>query len=416
MNLGYINFSAEEQQLVHDVIQRMNQGAIDELGLGRIRDAFSDEMFPGMSTLHKRAKYFVLLPALYDRISRKRITDRNEIPSLIRAGEINLTLSLLSGVEGNPDKLGITGSSIGVEKLEAGKFVKITPTNIYLGALRYYGLVKDNDNLVTCIFRQSKINAENSQKRRLTSDEILEDPDSNETNSGVAYCFESFPGYSFDFVSKIDLQLSESEAKILRDHIIQKCFHNGKDNLFSYILKHDDIKIVGDFFDMQDSIHKFPDDVKELRDVYDMAVDFAKWAMLMNSYYRYDYNIHLNPSNPHTIEKIRAGIEFILNNGDYPDKDRLNQILGHISTKIGGLDKSIDFCMKASELLGVAEKEKELLQQIEEREMFIKKHHSKIGNEKYSDIDYSGMAGNYHYRWNEIVYSLIRDIRNPLKI
>ena len=62
MKFGYITFSTEEQQLVHDVIQQMSQGAIDELGLGKIRDAFSDEMFPGMSTLHRKSKYFVLLP------------------------------------------------------------------------------------------------------------------------------------------------------------------------------------------------------------------------------------------------------------------------------------------------------------------------------------------------------------------
>jgi hypothetical protein len=33
------------------------QGAIDELGLGRIRDAFSNEMFSGLSTLQTHAKY-----------------------------------------------------------------------------------------------------------------------------------------------------------------------------------------------------------------------------------------------------------------------------------------------------------------------------------------------------------------------
>ena len=31
--------------------------ALDELGIGRIRDAFADRMFPGISTLQKHMKY-----------------------------------------------------------------------------------------------------------------------------------------------------------------------------------------------------------------------------------------------------------------------------------------------------------------------------------------------------------------------
>lgn len=59
MKLGFINFSSEEQLKMHQVIQAIQEHqAIDELGLGRIRDAFSNKLFPGISTLHNRAKYY----------------------------------------------------------------------------------------------------------------------------------------------------------------------------------------------------------------------------------------------------------------------------------------------------------------------------------------------------------------------
>lgn len=59
MELGYINFSNEEKNNLYKVIQSIREHhAIDELGIGRIRDAFSNEMFPGMSTLQNRAKNF----------------------------------------------------------------------------------------------------------------------------------------------------------------------------------------------------------------------------------------------------------------------------------------------------------------------------------------------------------------------
>lgn len=66
MKLGFINFSSEEQLKMHQVIQAIQEHqAIDELGLGRIRDAFSNKLFPGISTLHNRAKYYAILPSLF---------------------------------------------------------------------------------------------------------------------------------------------------------------------------------------------------------------------------------------------------------------------------------------------------------------------------------------------------------------
>ena len=34
----------------------------DELGIGQVRDAFSDSLFPGTSTLHTRARYLLFVP------------------------------------------------------------------------------------------------------------------------------------------------------------------------------------------------------------------------------------------------------------------------------------------------------------------------------------------------------------------
>ena len=62
MKLGYVHFDRSEQKKYMAVINRLSiGGAIDELGVGRIRDYYSDAMFPGISSLHQHAKYFVLL-------------------------------------------------------------------------------------------------------------------------------------------------------------------------------------------------------------------------------------------------------------------------------------------------------------------------------------------------------------------
>ena len=36
-------------------------GAVDEIGIGLIRDAFANYFFPGTSTVQTRAKYFLIV-------------------------------------------------------------------------------------------------------------------------------------------------------------------------------------------------------------------------------------------------------------------------------------------------------------------------------------------------------------------
>ena len=63
MQLGWIDFSKEDRQKAFDVINLLSeQGAVDELGIGVIRDAFANYFFPGTSTIQTRAKYFLIVP------------------------------------------------------------------------------------------------------------------------------------------------------------------------------------------------------------------------------------------------------------------------------------------------------------------------------------------------------------------
>ena len=72
MKLGYIHNNREEQTRVMQVLKMTSESvALDELGIGRIRDAFADRMFPGISTLQKHMKYFSLMPQLYRKHSKK---------------------------------------------------------------------------------------------------------------------------------------------------------------------------------------------------------------------------------------------------------------------------------------------------------------------------------------------------------
>lgn len=60
MKLGYIHSNREEQTPSHASSEKTSEPvALDELGIGRIRDAFADRMFPGISTLQKHHEVFL---------------------------------------------------------------------------------------------------------------------------------------------------------------------------------------------------------------------------------------------------------------------------------------------------------------------------------------------------------------------
>ena len=148
MELGYIHFSTEEKNNLYKVIQSIREHhAIDELGIGRIRDYFSNRMFPGMSTLQNRAKYFAVLPSLYQQAERFHYNNVKEVREKIIDLEIKLTNQLINGNPEHSD-IGITGSNVITDALRnPNKYVKYDPTYIYMGGMMTYGMVSSNGNI-----------------------------------------------------------------------------------------------------------------------------------------------------------------------------------------------------------------------------------------------------------------------------
>ena len=98
MQIGFVNFSQEELARKNKVLQMVrDQTAIDELGFGRIRDAFANWMFPGMSTLQRRAKYFAVMPSLFFQATKKNYNTVRDVRSQIVKWEIRLTDMLVKG-------------------------------------------------------------------------------------------------------------------------------------------------------------------------------------------------------------------------------------------------------------------------------------------------------------------------------
>lgn len=63
MQIGWIDFSPEERSRTLTVLSSLSEpGSVDELGVGIVRDAMADVLFPGTSTLLTKARYFFFVP------------------------------------------------------------------------------------------------------------------------------------------------------------------------------------------------------------------------------------------------------------------------------------------------------------------------------------------------------------------
>lgn len=70
----WLDYSERERRKMLDLVDLFKEhDTRDELGIGSVRDAFSDMLFPGTSTIMTRARYFLLVPWTYQRLERQRV-------------------------------------------------------------------------------------------------------------------------------------------------------------------------------------------------------------------------------------------------------------------------------------------------------------------------------------------------------
>ena len=404
MQIGYITFNSEERQRVMKVLQMVrDQNAIDELGLGRIRDAFANEMFPGMSTLQRRAKYFAVLPSLYHEATKMNYRNPQEVRKQIIHWEIRLTEMLINGCGISDEKMtGITGSStLEAAKRDETKYVKYDPTYIYQNGMRLYGMIRGNVSLEKLIFDQSVLRKKYPE--RYTN---LDTSSDAEEQFGIKQVFVTC-GEAYDFENgvKLPIQLTYKEAVFLKNHI--ETSHNSKDSLLAYLLKNEiDVKpYFADFEKTKSIMDNLPEHFQRQ---YKLALHFSNWAKYMHLRYRYLFA--LGNGNIEDKNSWEGQMKNLLDDhNEILDEQWMHEVLQYVDNLV--LEPTVkQFCMEAAILL-YENKQKELDELIKKREKRIKGKRHKIDNPKY--INYSmGNPSTMSFRWNEIVYQVITDIRN----
>ena len=145
MQVGWIDFSPEERSRTLTVLSSLTEpGSVDELGVGIVRDAMADKLFPGTSTLLTKARYFFLVPYLsryleegYDNARQDPRALRNTFRDLERRCAVGLRNCERAN---NHSDEGI----IGRVALSSGKWVTRGPGEIDWASLRTLGFMRQD--------------------------------------------------------------------------------------------------------------------------------------------------------------------------------------------------------------------------------------------------------------------------------
>ena len=231
-SFGWVDFSKKDRDLARDIIASLSTpGALDELGIGVIRDGFADYFFPGTSTVQTIPKYFFLVAYQLEELSRN---PSGNLEQRLREMERQCSRKMwdsLSPEEQNSGNVGIFGSTMFKDRESTSKeWVKRQPSSVYWNGLRKLGFLSlDNENLsladyLRILGRQNQSAAE--------SDDDLNSPPKRILSTERPWHWKKFPEDRGDWQNTPSIKLTSGEAMFL----VEQISANLGGTLFSFLV------------------------------------------------------------------------------------------------------------------------------------------------------------------------------------
>ena len=211
--IGWVDFSSEHRERVKSVIDLLSTpGVIDELGIGVIRDSFSDSLFPGISTIQTRAKYFLTVPRIFKDYEKLPANQRRrrKLADYLNEYENLCMEAMVANHEDDPQ-----GGIIGESFADAQGEVQRKPSSVYWTGIRQFGLIQTKLSLQA--FCRKFANPDQPLQDLVQgSDKTTgDDPDAAEQANATI----SGPAYDEDWIETLTVHLSKEEASFLSSQI-----------------------------------------------------------------------------------------------------------------------------------------------------------------------------------------------------
>lgn len=200
-SFGWLDSDEKHREMMLELVRLFqDEGSVDELGIGGVRDAFANRFFPATSVLHTRARYLLFIPWLLEDVTRHG-WPAEKVKREFRDQEVKLIRSLVKGGE----KQGVIGR-------QAGKDLKTMPSSAYWAALRQMRICLW-DTTIEGYLRQATSGIRGSASDRSTDDAA----DGHARNAGI---HTSLPERPSDLLKDTTFDLTADEAAFLKDRLI----------------------------------------------------------------------------------------------------------------------------------------------------------------------------------------------------
>lgn len=263
----WLDHSDSERRRVLDAIEQFKEtDTRDELGLGPLRDGFADLFFPGTSTIQTRARYFLFVPWIYQRIEKQGAVDR--IAERVRKEEVKLM-----------DALVASGETRGVIGRDSGAATKRLPSSLYWFGLYALGLR-------TIRGSQEQYHRRLAQPLRHVRDVLRDDDGDSVDGPGARPWQPRLPPAPPDFPAGVSFTLSPTEAHYLAERIAIAA----PKSLLAFLVRHGRT-LECSFPWAHPQLEEFPSDVRDALRHAQLLAETMHGASLM-------YNLMLSEELP----------------------------------------------------------------------------------------------------------------------
>jgi hypothetical protein len=238
----WLAYSEREQREAQDLASSLSERETrDELGVGSIRDALADRLFPGTSTIQSRARYFLFVPWIFQMLEREHTGRSRE-----RADRLERRLA--AALRRSPDTAGL----VGAQKLSVMRL----PSSIYwnglgvLGIRRYPLALSDYYHWLDDPHRTSR---------------VLVDDDGMPLAGEMSTIWETLPPAPEALIDQAEFRLTPGESRFLQERA--EAATPGRVTLLGLLFAHGRVNARADFpwtypWTRRDAT-RIPDEVRE---------------------------------------------------------------------------------------------------------------------------------------------------------
>ena len=218
-SLTWLDSSEHERRSVLELVSALNEpGTLDELGIGTIRDTIADKLFPGMSTIQTRARYFLFIPWIL-----QVVEDGSPRGPQARARHLQNQLRDALVVAHDPNEPGVIGR-------EAGRNLQRWPLDIYWWGVAEWGIRRHSESISSYFANLGRPSRWRLLGRAL--DEPVEGR-RDEAADSIPSNWAAVPPPPDGFPGVASFALTPDEARFLRERVVL----THPDSLLAHILQ-----------------------------------------------------------------------------------------------------------------------------------------------------------------------------------